>query len=70
MKKLKPYPSLVCINCALDALRKENRAVPKDHLATYHYDFCGVCGKREYVTEPRDYGYPKFEGYEKKCNSQ
>jgi len=27
--------------------------------STWHYDYCGWCKEYTFVTEDRDYGYPK-----------
>ena len=46
--------------------RKEmgwDKPLPEWHLATYHMDTCDVCGVYKEVTEPRDFGYPEFEGH-------
>lgn len=60
MNKLKPYPTWVCHECGWNATHKYPPA-----NCTIHEDKCDVCGKIRGVTEPRDYGYPKFEGHEK-----
>jgi len=65
MKTLKPYPSWVCIDCAINALTEDELKRLNGHLSTFHKDICGVCGKEKAVTEPRDYGYPIFEGHER-----
>ncbi len=54
-----PYPSWVCWNCAQRAKGK-----PSDVIQTWHYGTCDVCGKKTHVTEPRDFGDPKFKGHE------
>lgn len=59
-KKLKPYPVWVCDKCALDASEGEKPI----SLSTYHAGICDVCTKNKAVTEPRDFGYPKFKGHE------
>ena len=45
---------LVCNRCATDAGGVCN------HPATWHVGKCDVCGNETAVTEPRDFGYPKF----------
>lgn len=62
MNKLKPYPTLVCRDCGLEASNKK----ADDALlgSTFHQGRCDVCERITAVTEPRDYGYPKFEGHE------
>jgi hypothetical protein len=57
---MKPYPVWVCFPCG-EAAR--GTPMPKGHVCTVHMDICHVCGKVEYVTEPRDFGYPKFAGH-------
>lgn len=57
--KLKPYPAWVCHECGMKA---RGRPISKWHVATFHEGKCGACGKIKDVTEPRDYGYPKFDG--------
>ena len=64
MKKLKPYPTWICIACAQNALTEEELKSQEGHLATFHYGICGVCGEFKSVTEPRDYNFPSFPGYE------
>lgn len=51
------YPSWVCTPCAKAAGAKW----PEGHVATFHQDQCGVCLKITEVTQPRDWGYPKFK---------
>lgn len=47
------YPAWLCITCGM----KYGKRTPK--FATWHEDDCGICGKRESVTEPRDFGHLK-----------
>lgn len=62
MSNLKPYPTWVCRACGLGASnRKADGALL---VSTFHQGLCEVCGRVTAVTEPRDYGYPKFEGHE------
>jgi len=65
MKKLKPYPAWVCIDCAKNALTQDALKKLEGSLSTFHYGMCGICEKEKSVTEPRDYGYPNFEGHER-----
>lgn len=44
----------ICVPCALKAGAK----VINGHVATFHEDKCGVCGKKVTVTEPRDFRWP------------
>lgn len=62
MSKLKPYPIWVCRNCAY----KASAYSPASRTPTFHEGKCNVCGRIRGVTEPRDYGYPKFEGHEER----
>jgi len=55
--KLKPYPTWVCHSCGTH----ERKCLVL--CATYHMGICDVCGERKVVTQPRDFGYPKFVGY-------
>lgn len=50
----KPYPVYVCHDCG--SKYGKRRAL----MSTFHRGTCGVCGKEKSVTEPRDYGSPKF----------
>lgn len=59
---LKPYPVWVCRTCGQKYNPKKETRSP---WATYHTDTCGVCGAVTACTEPRDYNYPKFPGFEK-----
>ena len=61
---VKPYPVWVCAECALGVLNEEEKTNLKDHLSTFHTGICGVCNKEKAVTEPRDFNYPIFDGYE------
>lgn len=57
-KRLKPYPSVVCYKCGINASKGKSFS-----MSCYHNAKCDVCGKVKPVTEPRDYYYPKFEGH-------
>lgn len=52
------YPSWVCADCATKAGGKHRRA---DGISTWHTGDCEVCGITQWVTQPRDYGYPRFQ---------
>lgn len=65
------YPEWVCDSCGVKAnrLTQEKRLGSKFDImkfkrkfsvSTYHAGICDVCGKKEYVTEPRDFFYPDF----------
>lgn len=45
-------PEWVCMNCA-----NERGAVhPPNHISSWHFGICGICGEEKSVTEPRDFG--------------
>lgn len=51
------YPSWVCWDCGTKASQvKEHQG----GVATYHMGICEVCKESKAVTQPRDFGYPKF----------
>lgn len=60
--KLKRYPNWICHECGMNA-KKRLRPLQKYHVACYHEGVCEVCRQIVEVTEPRDYGYPFFEGF-------
>jgi len=35
--------------------------MPDTHICCWHMEICPVCGERKSVTEPRDFGYPKYK---------
>jgi predicted RNA-binding Zn-ribbon protein involved in translation (DUF1610 family) len=43
----------ICVDCGNELIGQ----MPDGHLATFHYDICGVCGKRKICTEPRDFNW-------------
>jgi len=49
------YPAWICSECATSR-GYSNRCM----LSTFHEDLCGWCEQIKTVTQPRDYGYPKF----------
>jgi rubrerythrin len=49
------YPAWICRPCG----EAHGRGMPEGHVATWHEDICGVCGKLTSVTEPRDYRHLK-----------
>jgi hypothetical protein len=57
-KRLQEYPSLVCSDCCTKVGAELLR-----ETATWHTGDCEVCGITQWVTEPRDFGYPSFPGY-------
>lgn len=56
----KPYPKVVCWDCA-NPVKK----VKAMGAITVHQDKCGVCGKVTGVSTPGDYGWPDFPGFVK-----
>jgi methionyl-tRNA synthetase len=56
----KPYPQWVCQTCGSYAAQGKH----KNNYSTYHEGTCEVCGHFKSITEPRDFGYPKFIGFE------
>ena len=52
------YPSEICTPCG----RKHDRLPSGVHVATYYHGTCAWCGETTLVTEPRDWGYPRYEG--------
>jgi hypothetical protein len=49
--KMKKYPIWSCKPCGFKHGTKQRE------VSTWHYGKCDVCGKNEFVTEPRDYGH-------------
>lgn len=60
--KNKPYPKWLCLICAR---KYTTQNIGANGVNTFHLDKCDVCGKRDFVTEPRDYGYPEIPGFKK-----
>ena len=54
------YPTWVCYDCAVEAGYQPR----SNHVSTFHIGICGVCKQEKSVTEPRDFGYPKFKKHE------
>ena len=50
-----PYPAWICRPCG----EAHGRGMPENHVATWHEDTCGICGRRAQVTEPRDFRHLK-----------
>lgn len=46
-----PYPSWSCWDCGIKHGSKAKR------ITTWHYGQCGVCGKNNNVTHPKDFGH-------------
>lgn len=59
-KPLKKYPVYCCTDCAEAA-----GGVLCKSMSTWHYAVCSICGKNKPVTEPRDFGYPVFDGFKR-----
>jgi hypothetical protein len=49
------YPQFVCEPCG--KRYGSGRKQKKTHIATWHIGECGVCGVKDSVTEPRDFGH-------------
>lgn len=47
------YPDWICADCGMRWGRKPDG----NRHATLHAGTCGICGNRDVVTEPRDYGH-------------
>jgi hypothetical protein len=62
LDKVAPYPVWCCFDCAQAQLAREGRLMPSV-LCTMHEGECGVCHEVKIVTEPRDFGYPRWKGY-------
>lgn len=60
MKKLKPYPSVVCWSCA-----NPRKKLKGFGCNTVFIGSCGVCRKLKGVSTPGDYGWPDFAGFTK-----
>lgn len=64
---MKPYPTWCCYECGKNAREFSTKAGhkvgPMILVSTYHEDTCDVCGETKSVTEPRDFGYPIFDGH-------
>jgi len=56
MDSLKEYPDWTCDDCA----KKYGDKWPEGHLATYRVGTCDVCGKKKFVTQPRDWGHKQL----------
>lgn len=50
------YPDWVCESC----IKERGARIPEWHCATWHQDKCGLCGREDWVTEPRDAGKTKY----------
>jgi rRNA maturation protein Nop10 len=59
----KEYPSWICYECGEKHGRRECG------VATWHPDICGICGKEDIVTEPRDFGHLK-DGWQKEARKK
>lgn len=49
------YPIWICRECG------DKYGQRPVGIASWHVNNCGVCGKRSWVTEPRDYGHLRDE---------
>jgi hypothetical protein len=57
---LKKYPEWCCSPCGI----KHGGKGVGGGTSTFHAGTCEVCEVMQYVTEPRDYGYPRFPGFD------
>jgi len=55
---MKNYPHWVCVDCGTKASGGK-----QFDCSTWHIGACEVCGKEIFVTEARDFYYPKFKGF-------
>lgn len=60
-ERLLSYPVWVCSDCCAKVGAKL-----RGETATRHTGDCEVCGITQWVTEPRDFGYPAFPGHAKR----
>jgi len=58
MTKEIDYPSWVCYDCARNAGYVCQGM--QMQLSTYHMGICDVCNEEKALSEPRNYGYPRF----------
>ncbi len=49
------YPAWICDECAQSRGHRN-----QFQASTYHEDVCGWCEQMKAVTQPRDFGYPKY----------
>ena len=47
-----PHPQFICTDCG----DKHGRRGIGKHGATWHRERCDICGKLDWLTEPRDFG--------------
>lgn len=50
------YPSWICNSCG----KKYGSNTSGSVFSTWHIGECGWCKQKTSVTEPRDFGYPKY----------
>ena len=61
MSDKKPYPTEVCFTCG----QKHSTNKTDIQGSTFRVGSCDVCAEANLgVTSPRDFGYPKFKGFE------
>lgn len=54
------YPEGICQDCGINYGQWHEGGIyrgPEHHCATYYLGACGICGKEDAITEPRDYGH-------------
>ena len=49
------YPGWVCYDCGIKASNGFQIS-----LSTWHENTCDICNEVKAVTQPRDFGHPKF----------
>lgn len=47
------YPDWACESCG----KEHGRGIPKNHVSTWHYGKCEICGQNKSVTQARDFGH-------------
>ena len=51
------YPAWICSDCA-----RKMEYPPRTFLSTFHPGECGWCKRKVAVTQPRDFGWPPYDG--------
>ena len=59
------YPDQVCAECAKDALDPMEWQDLGHRDYTLWEDVCRVCDENKMVTSPRNYGWPRFMGFDR-----
>ena len=58
--RLAAYPKWVCEDCALNGIERFGAEGKRRDQSSWHYGLCDVCNQQKSVTEPRDFGFPKW----------